>query len=320
MRILVMTNLYPNPYQPNRATFNRAQLRAVAERGPVTVIAPILWTDELAARRRVGNKLPATRRLRFDNLDVIHPIYYYTPKVFRDWYGHFFAWSVKPYFRQVVAEFRPELIFAPWVFPDGWAALRLGRQVDVPVVVKAHGSDVLLSRQFRGRQRRTVEALQGADHVVTVSQDLARHVVAANVPAARVQVIYDGVDKAAFHAGDRAAARRRLGLAAADKIVLFVGNLIHVKGLDYLLQACDLLAARCLLQVPDHWPGPAAPNPGTRNRWPRFNGAGTIAGRTAACRTAGLVSRCERLCFAESIGRYAYRPVGSPSLRRAVCR
>ena len=54
MRLLALTNLYPNPYQPHRATFNRQQIRALAAQHEVRVIAPILWTDELRERRRQG--------------------------------------------------------------------------------------------------------------------------------------------------------------------------------------------------------------------------------------------------------------------------
>jgi hypothetical protein len=65
MRILTLTNLYPNPFQPHRATFNRNQLRILGERHPVRVIAPIAWTDELKARRQGQPALPAGRRRIF---------------------------------------------------------------------------------------------------------------------------------------------------------------------------------------------------------------------------------------------------------------
>ena len=51
MRILALTNLYPNPFQPNHGAFNRQQFRALAARHEVAVIAPVLWTDEWRARR-----------------------------------------------------------------------------------------------------------------------------------------------------------------------------------------------------------------------------------------------------------------------------
>ena len=41
MRILAITNLFPNPFQPQRATFNRQQFAALAGDHAVSVISPI---------------------------------------------------------------------------------------------------------------------------------------------------------------------------------------------------------------------------------------------------------------------------------------
>src|SRR6478735_8151555 len=94
MRILAITNLYPNPLQPHRGAFNRQQFRALAERHEVRVIAPIAWTDERSARRAGGAALPAERRVECDGLNVAHPRYLFTPKVLRGQYGNMFRWSI----------------------------------------------------------------------------------------------------------------------------------------------------------------------------------------------------------------------------------
>src|SRR5262245_17680459 len=94
MRILTLTNLYPNPFQPHRATFNRQQLRWLAQRHELRVIAPVLWTDELKARWKGAPRLPAGRRAVCDGIPVEHPRYLYPPKLLRGWYGHCFRWSV----------------------------------------------------------------------------------------------------------------------------------------------------------------------------------------------------------------------------------
>jgi glycosyltransferase involved in cell wall biosynthesis len=241
MRILTLTNLYPNPFQPHRATFNRQQIRALAQRHPMMVISPILWTDELRARWRGAPRLPAGRRVVCDGIPVEHPRYLYTPKVLRSWYGHFFRWSVRGAFNRALASFRPDVIFAPWAYPDGWAALELGRRAGLPVVVKLHGSDLLTLDDYPARRRGTDEVLHGADGLVAVSNDLATKVAARGVPARRVEVIYDGVDRSLFHPGPRVEARRRLGLPEQGRIALFIGNLVPVKGLDVLIRACEAL-------------------------------------------------------------------------------
>ncbi|MFL5342200.1 MAG: hypothetical protein ACJ8F7_18800, partial [Gemmataceae bacterium] len=122
MRILTMTNLYPNPYQPLRAPFNRHQMRLFAQRHSVRVISPIAWTDEFAARLHGVTRLSAERQWTLDGLTVDHPRYYFTPRFGRRWYGPFYVASVQRTFVRVAAEFRPDLVFAPWAYPDGWAA------------------------------------------------------------------------------------------------------------------------------------------------------------------------------------------------------
>src|SRR5262249_19860522 len=121
MRILVVTNLYPNPFDPNRGMFNRQQLRAVADRHPVRVISPVAWGDELAARRRGVPSPPAGGRKDCDGIPVEYPRYLYTPKVLRGSYGRFYRRSIRGAFARALAEFRPDVVYSPWAYPDGWA-------------------------------------------------------------------------------------------------------------------------------------------------------------------------------------------------------
>jgi glycosyltransferase involved in cell wall biosynthesis len=140
-----------------------------------------------------------------------------------------------------VAEFRPDLVFATWAYPDGWAAGRLAREAGLPVVVLVHGSDVLLADRVPGRRRRTAEALRAADGVVAMSKDLADRVADLGVDRGRTLVNYSGIDPDVFRPGSKAEARAPLGLTVGDPHVLFVGNLVPVKAVDMLLRASAAL-------------------------------------------------------------------------------
>src|SRR6516162_682944 len=132
MRVLTLTNLYPNPLHPTRGPFNRQQLRVLAEHHDVRVISPIAWPDELAWRLKGGPRLPSDRRVTCDGIGVEHPRYYFPPKYLRGWYGHFYRESVRSTFRRALTEFRPDVIYSPWAYPDGWAAVELGHQAGLP--------------------------------------------------------------------------------------------------------------------------------------------------------------------------------------------
>jgi glycosyltransferase involved in cell wall biosynthesis len=241
MKILALTNLYPNPYQPHRAPYNRHQFRMLAELHPLRVIAPLAWTDEWSARRRKEPALPASRRVVHDGLTVDHPRYWYTPKLLRGYYGKFFLASVRRTFRKVLDEFRPDVVFAPWAYPDGYAAVELARQAGLPVVVQVHGSDIRQLRQFPARRAGTALAVSKAQGVIAVCRDLASGVIALGAAPQRVRVIIDGVDRTRFSPGCKRQAQDRLELPADVRHLLFVGNLVPVKGIDVLLDACRRL-------------------------------------------------------------------------------
>ena len=97
--------------------------------------------------------------MTLDGMLIDHPRYLYVPKVLRHWYGHFYRFSVRKVFARALEEFRPDIVFAPWAYPDGWAAVHLGHAAGLPVVVKVHGSDIRVLTRVRGRRRRTAEAV-----------------------------------------------------------------------------------------------------------------------------------------------------------------
>jgi glycosyltransferase involved in cell wall biosynthesis len=242
MRILAITNLYPNPFQPHRAPFKRHQLRILGTHAPLEVIAPISWVEELQARRSGKAPLPSNRRVVHDGLTVFHPRYVYTPRVGRRLYGHWYKASIAPTFRREVESFRPDIIFGSWAYPDGWAIVKLARSVGLPVVIQVHGSDIKLVEQHPSRRRGTREAVIGADGVMAVSEDLAGSLVQLGVPRSRIRVVYDGIDLAHFQPGSKREARAFLGEAeVGDPLVLFIGNLLPVKGVDVLLAAASRL-------------------------------------------------------------------------------
>jgi glycosyltransferase involved in cell wall biosynthesis len=252
LRILAMTNLFPNPYQPNKWGPNCRQLQILAKRTPVRVIVPLPWTTEVLGKRRHGDLLGRSRQAHLGELQADYGRYWFPPGIFRRRYGAWYHWSVRPLFQRVVREWKPDLIFTHWAYPDGWAAVKLGHAAGLPVILQVLGSDVLRLNRHPSRVPGTLAALREADGIWAVSQDLRSRVIQLGVSPSQVRVIYDGVDPEYFHPGDQQQARRRLGLTLDEKMILFVGNLELVKGLERLLAACRILAVqlpglRCFL-------------------------------------------------------------------------
>lgn len=80
-----------------------------------------------------------------------------------------------------------------------------------------------------------------ADAIVTYGEHVSRYLVSEGVSPERIFVAAHAVDNASYNRHiseeDKATLRRELGIAADQKVLLFVGRLEEGKGLTYLLEA-----------------------------------------------------------------------------------
>ena len=72
------------------------------------------------------------------------------------------------------------------------------------------------------------------------------------LPLSRPTVVLNGVDTSRFSPGDRSAARRRLGLPLAQRVVGSAGRLEAVKGHDLLVDALPRLPAGVMVAIAGH--------------------------------------------------------------------
>ncbi|MGI6415819.1 MAG: glycosyltransferase [Thermoguttaceae bacterium] len=216
-------------------------MAALASMAELRLIVPVAWTTRFAKGLGRTSASRSSGVSRINGLTAVHPVYWYTPRILRTTYGRSYRWSVKRAYDRLAGEFDPSLVYAPFAYPDGWAAVRLAGDLGLPAVIKVMGSDVYSIGDVPGRSRGTIEALRQAAAVVCVSRDLARSVAELGIDARRIHVVYNGVDGARFTPGAREQARRKLNLDDR-RCILFVGNLVPVKQIGVLIDACALLA------------------------------------------------------------------------------
>ncbi len=244
MKLLFFSNVFPNPSQPAKGVFNFRLVQALALDHQVQVMSPVSWTDAVRAQLGRRGERETMPHVEPDGFPVHYPRYYYPPKVLRSHYGWFLWCSVRRRLLDVVRAFRPDGVIGYWAHPDGEVAIRAARSTGVPAVVIVGGSDVLLLTQHRRRRQRILTVLHDADAVVTVSRHLRANLVDFGIAAAKIHVVYRGVDTGQFCPGDRREARRRLNLPVEGRRLLWVGRMVPIKGLEVLLDACTILRER----------------------------------------------------------------------------
>lgn len=86
------------------------------------------------------------------------------------------------------------------------------------------------------------QVVDEADRLIVNTDDEAHQLVSLHhADPARIDVVHPGVDLEAFTPGDRAAARRRLGLTDGEQVIAFVGRIQPLKAPDVLLHAAARL-------------------------------------------------------------------------------
>jgi glycosyltransferase involved in cell wall biosynthesis len=237
VRILFVTPNFPTALDRTRGIWNYETARVLARRHEVVVIAHISWVDEV---RSLGCGRMIERAIHEAGMEIHYPRYYYTPRLMRPHYGWFLWQSIRPTLERVLSRFTPDVVLAGWVHPDGECALRIATLTGAACVIRVGGSDILVLPKHRERRFRVIEVLSRADAVVCVSHHLTQAALALGAPASRIHLVHNGLSLDRFCPDSREAARRRLGLPVNEMILLWVGNMVPIKGLEVLLDACAI--------------------------------------------------------------------------------
>jgi teichuronic acid biosynthesis glycosyltransferase TuaC len=237
MNVLVFTSLYPNHVQPNHGIFVQERVARVA-RLPgcsIRVVAPVPWHPPLLPGARARFRAVRAHESA-GGIEVLHPRYVMIPKVGMSLHGPMMFRSVLAPVRALHERARFDLIDSHYLYPDGHAAVALGRALGLPVVVSARGSDVNRFAGFPRIRPMLRSTLAEAACVIAVSSALRERMVELGTAASKIEVIPNGVDLATYAPRARSEARERLGLSDR-KTLLYVGHLVPGKGVETLIDA-----------------------------------------------------------------------------------
>lgn len=238
LRVLTLSTLFPDASRPTFGVFVERQTLALAAREgvQVEVVAPVgllPWPLSRHPHYRPLTALPREEEWR--GLKVHRPVFPVLPPLGRIWAGKKLAEAILPLLGEIRERFPFDAIDAEFFWPDGVAAVTLGRALGVPVSIKARGSDIDLWGGRETIRRQMVEAAFGADGLLAVSEALKGRMAGLGMPAGKIRVHHTGVDGALFRPIDRAAAKAALGISGP--LAVSAGALVPVKGHKLALEA-----------------------------------------------------------------------------------
>lgn len=244
-KILLITNLYPNPQEPNRGIFVESMARPLNEYCDITIVSPLPWFPRLGFLRGLKgwyrfSQVPHTYEL--NGQEIICPKYLAIPNV-GFLHGLFLFIAIWPLIKRLQRQRHFDLINTHWLFPDGVAAAWAAKRLRLPLILSAHGTDINLYLKMRLRAPQIIAALNMAAGITVVSRQHMQKLSELGVDPEKITIIGNGFDQA-FAIGDRMSSRVDLGIDINKRIIMFIGRLVPVKGLNYLLAAIAKILER----------------------------------------------------------------------------
>lgn len=150
--------------------------------------------------------------------------------------------------REVAKKVRPDIIHAHSPVLNALPAIRVGRELGIPVVYEIrafwedaavdHGTTHEGSARYRLTRALETRAIRRADHVFTICEGLRSDIADRGIDPAKITVIPNAVDTHAFQASQSPDPALKHSLGLDGKVVLgFVGSFYAYEGLDLLIEA-----------------------------------------------------------------------------------
>jgi teichuronic acid biosynthesis glycosyltransferase TuaC len=240
LRVLVLSRAYPNNVIELQGLWVQRLVRQSAQFCEPKVVSPVTYCPPLPGIPENYSRFRRVERRRWDGpVEVFHPRFVLGPgqtTYTTEWLLYYAG--VHKTIRHLRRNFSFDLIHAHFTYPDGVVAAHLGRHYKVPVVITEHapwGGPWM--KQWSGvRERAIWAARQSACHIA-VSRSVRSTIESFAGKLENLVVIPCGVDGSEFSLPANRNGR------VPDQIV-FVGAVRPVKGVDVLLEAMRVLAAR----------------------------------------------------------------------------
>ena len=251
LRIIAVTTFFPNSAEPHRTVYVRNLVHALRALCSVTMVAPIRYAPPLRSVPGwyVLRSVPVSEVV--EGIPVLHPRFPVLPGLhWLSGVGYFFG--IIRLLRKLTREQRPSLIHAHCAYPDGVGVALAARLLGLPYAITAHGSDINVYSEQTMLRRQMRWALCGASGVVAVSAGLCDKIEQLTGGLARVRMIpCAGFDPKLFRPNAAKASRSVLGIPTAGRLVVYVGQLVPIKGVTHLIAAWLELLRNSLVEEGD---------------------------------------------------------------------
>ncbi len=246
MKLLLITNLFPTPSEPERGIFTFQLAKRLKKHCDLTIVCPLPWFPNwpfLPIPEKYRQLANTPVRYEIDGITVHSPKYLLIPKLAENYHARLMYLGIKRYIFKIHNQVSFDIINSHWLFPDSVATAKIAKKLKVPHIATGCGCDVNqdIYKQSKGEDILTMLTDATA---ITVKSNSLKHVLIENhISEEKITVISNGVDVNQFMVLDKEGCRKQLSINTKFPVILYVGRLSEEKNVGSLLNAIALLKA-----------------------------------------------------------------------------
>ncbi len=143
----------------------------------------------------------------------------------------------------IVRKNKVDLVHAHYIMPPGLIAVFCGMILGVKTAVTIHGSDILVLARKPVLKNLIKYILGKVDYVFVVSDSIKDNVLKLDIKEIenKMKVTYNAVDVQKFRPDMKSNFKQEIKIDPFKPVILFVGNLVWQKGVEYLIRAKEFI-------------------------------------------------------------------------------
>ncbi|MBM4399494.1 MAG: glycosyltransferase [Candidatus Cloacimonetes bacterium] len=232
--ILIYGHEFPNPIEPVRGLFIHRNLEYLAKDYDIKVVAPVPWFLNWRKNRK-AIIIPYKDTIDIDDriIDVYRPRYLLFPKnIFRlliGWFEYILTFKA---IKSIHMEWKIDLIHVNFAQPDGIAVRHICKRLEIPYIMTEHHGIIGHLLQSRCLRKQILNVYCDSAKTIVVSEFTKNQIEKYSSHNFTCEVIPNGVQVERFTVKDKNTEPRNL---------VYIGNLIHSKGIHILIIALSVL-------------------------------------------------------------------------------
>jgi teichuronic acid biosynthesis glycosyltransferase TuaC len=240
MRVLIVTTFFPNTAKPQRSVFVKNLVQAMMPHCAADVVSPVPYAPPFVMRAEWAVQRAIPLHDTMDGIEVEHPRFIVVPKL--NWFtGFSYFLGIVRTLRSYIKKHGRVILHAHCGYPDAVGVALAAKLLRVPYVVTAHGSDINVYAEQPVLRFQIRWALRNAVGIVAVSGLLRNKItdlLGRDKEGGKLVCIpCAAFNPDVFFPRPRLDARTALQVDANARVVVFVGLLVPIKGLKFLLDA-----------------------------------------------------------------------------------